>query len=101
MTAASPMLPASTIESSWADRYERLRARGLELGSRLLNDAQGLVLFLRQGMVSWMTVLAAGARTPSARPSPQKHGLPVRDERTEVTRMLASMVGAALEEVPS
>lgn len=98
MSSASPTLPNSSAESSWAERYERLRACGIELGSRLLDGAEGLVLLLRQGMVSWMLGLSAGTRTvPACRP-PHEPGLPACDDRAEVTRMLASMVGAALEE---
>jgi hypothetical protein len=98
MTPVSPpSLPAAG--SSWVDRYECLRARALEIGARRLDDAQGLVLFLRQGMSSWMSEVVAEASAPSVRPSPQQHCLPVRDDRAEITRMLASMVGSALEEV--
>lgn len=97
MTAASASLPGPATDSAWVDRYERLRERGLELGARLLDGAQGLVLFLRQGMTSWMAELAAPAPQPPA-PSPPKRGVLDRDDLDEVTQMLASMVGSALTE---
>jgi len=98
VTAAFASLPKPTADSAWVDRYEHLRKRGLELGSRWLDGAQGLVVVLRQGMVSWMTELAATPK-PRARPSPPQRGVLVCDDRIEVTRMLASMVGSALAEV--
>jgi hypothetical protein len=99
MTAASAALSPSPVGSTWVDRYERLRQRGLELGARWLEDAQGLVLFLRGGMVSWMI----------ERPSPQPpkpipragHSALIRDDRMEVARMLAIMIGSAVAEVPA
>jgi len=98
MTAASGSLPVSTRGSACVDRYEHLRERGLELGSRLLDGAHGLVLFLRRGMMSWMTELAAAApRPPASSPlALPKRGTLDRDGRVEVTQMLASMVGSAL-----
>jgi len=99
MTAASAGLPTSSNELSWVDRYEGLRKQGLELGARWLDDAQGLVLFLRQGMVSWVIELATAAQKPiPARPSQPDRGVLVRDDRAAVTRMLASMVGSAVAE---
>ena len=101
MTAASGALSTPASESTWVDRYERLRQRGLELGSRCLEDARGLVLFLRRGMVSWMTELAHPTQQPPARPPRADRGVLVCDHRMEVTRMLASMVGSAASEVPA
>ncbi len=100
MSAASASLPTSTSDSAWVDRYECLRERGLELGSRVLDGAQGLVLFLRRGMMSWMTEHTAAAPRPpsSSPPSPPERGMLDRDGRGEVTQMLASIVGSALTE---
>jgi hypothetical protein len=113
MTAASGSLPVSPSGSACVDRYEHLRERGLELGSRLLDGAPGLVLFLRRGMTSWMTEhTVAASRPPSSSPpappappappsppSPPQRGVLDRDGRVEVTQMLASMVGSAFTEV--
>jgi hypothetical protein len=101
MTAASGSRPVSPSGSVCEDRYEHLRERGLELGSRLLDGAHGLVLFLRRGMMSWMTELAAAdskppASSPPSPPSPPERGMLDRDGRIEVTQMLVSMVGSAL-----
>ncbi len=97
MTAVSVVLPTPSTELSWVDRYEGIRKR--ELGARWLDDAQGLVLFLRQGMVSWMIELATAAQKPiPARPSQPDRGVLVRDDRAAVTQMLASMVGSAVVE---
>jgi hypothetical protein len=98
MTAASGSLPVSRSGSACVDHYEHLRERGLELGSRLLDGAHGLVLFLRRGMMSWLTELAAADPKPPAPalPSPPKRGMLDHDGRVEVTQMLASMVGSAL-----
>lgn len=98
MSEASLPVPAPTTDSSWAERYEGLRTRALENGARRCYEVEGLVLFLRQGMVSWMTEIAAGTTIPSVRPAPQQNSLPVRDDHAEITRMLASMVGSALQE---
>lgn len=97
VTPASPSAP--TITLAWADRYEHLRKRGLEVGSRLCDGAQGLVLFLRQGMMSWMTELAAVASNPPARPSPPQRSPMVDEHCVEIMWTLASMVGSAVEEV--
>lgn len=102
MTAASAALSSSPVESTWVDRYERLRQRGLELGARWLEDAQGLVLFLRCGMVSWMIEPPRPSPQPRAPASRSDHGALVGDDRMEVARMLAIMVGsAAVAEVPA
>jgi hypothetical protein len=101
MSAASPpLLPTSIHGSSWVDRYERLREHGLLLGSRLLDGALGLVVFLRQGMVAWMTELAAGELPLRPRRAPLERSVTDQEDRTDVTRTLASMVGAALMEGP-
>lgn len=102
MTAASAALSSSPVESTWVDRYERLRRRGLELGARWLEDAQGLVLFLRRGMVSWMIELPRPyPQSPAPAPRADRSALVLSDDRMEVARMLAIMVGSAVAEVPA
>ncbi len=100
MTATSGSLPVSPSGSACVDRYEHLRERGLELGSRLLDGAHGLVLLLRRGMMSWMTEIAAADPKPlaSSLPSPPERGMLDRDGRAEVTQMFVSMVSSALTE---
>jgi len=87
------------IDLEWVDHYEHLRKRGLEIGSRLLDGAQGLVLFLRQGMMAWMTELVAVAPRPSVRSSPPDRGPAVDEGCVEIMWTLASMVGSAVKEV--
>ncbi len=99
MRATPALPPGPRIALAWADRYEHLRQRGLEVGSRLCEGAQGLVLFLRQGMMSWMSELAAETSKPPARSSPPRRGATVDEDCVEIMWMLASMVGSAVEEV--
>ena len=83
--------------ASWADHYEHLRRRGLEPGARGLGgDAEGLVLFLRLGTVSWTEGFATRTDAKLASPAPPPtQGVLVRHDRFDVTQLLATMVGAA------
>jgi hypothetical protein len=96
MSAAIASLPTPSIELACVDGYEHLRKRGLEVGSRVLDGAQGLVLFLRRGMMSWMTEMSAAAPRPPVRPSPAEREVFVRDDRVDVMWMLASMLDSAV-----
>ena len=94
-TASSPPPWSRDSDVSWAERYESLRHVALRLGAPRLNDARGLVLFLRQGTASWMEQ-SVGSKVPTATPLPTPpHGVASHRERSEVTQLLAAMVNAA------
>ncbi len=83
-------------EEPWADRYERLRVRGLRPGQRV-HDAQGLVLFMREGTVSWMRALAARRPKPAASVASPAEGLLAKGVAADLTQALTTMVLTAAE----
>lgn len=99
MNAASSPALARSDNGSWAERYERLRRLGLQLGAQFLDDGEGLSQFLREGTVSWMQSPVVAPATQPASLAPRAHVALVHRDRVDVTRLLATMVGAATAEV--
>lgn len=98
MIAASSPALACGDHRSWAERYERLRRLGLQHGARFFDDAEGLSRFLREGTVSWMQSPAVRCEARPANPAPHVHVALAQRDRSDVTRLLATMVGAAATE---
>ena len=99
MNAASSPALTRTDKGTWAERYERLRRLGLQLGAPFRDDGGGLGQFLREGRVSWLQSPVVPAATQPANLAPRAHVALVHRDRFDVTRLLATMVGAAAAEV--
>lgn len=99
MTAASSSTLTRAGDRSWAERYEGLRRVGLQLGAQFLDDAEGLSRFLREGTVSWMRSPDERSGREPAGLAPRSHVALANRDRSDVTRLLATMVGAAATEV--
>jgi hypothetical protein len=98
MIAASPPALGRDDNRSWAQRYERLRRIGLQLGAQFLDDTEGLSKFLREGTASWMLSPAEQSRRKPPNLAPHAHVALAHGDRSDVTRLLATMVGAAATE---
>ena len=74
-------------------QYEQLRSDAL-LSPGAHHCGLGLVLFLRQGMLSWMraTSRCTGVRLPQPSPSPQTATLLPLEIRSQITVVLAAMI---------
>lgn len=98
IAASSPALARGDIRS-WAERYERLRRLGLQLGAQLLDDTEGLSQFLREGTVAWMRNPAERSWRKPAKLAARAHVALAHGDRSHATRLLATMVGSAATEV--
>lgn len=84
---------------SWADQYERMRRQGLGLGPRRpAEEIDGMTMFLRQGSAAWMRG-RVGSETESTKIADATQPAFAHRDRGEVTRLLATMVGAAAAQV--
>lgn len=98
-TMAARTADQAGLAVSWADRYERLRARGGRLDQRV-HDAEGLVLFMREGSVSWMQALGVRHPAAGARPASAAGDLAGEAGTADLTEALAAMVWSAAEMLP-
>ncbi len=74
-------------------QYEQLRSNAL-LSPGIHRCGLGLVLFLRQGMLSWMRAASrcTGDRLPQPSPSPQAATLLPLEIRSQITVVLVAMI---------
>jgi hypothetical protein len=76
-----------------AAQYEQLRSDAL-LSPDGHGCGPGLVLFLRQGMLSWMRVASryTGNRQPESSPPPRADTILPLEIRSQITIILAAMI---------
>jgi len=98
MIAASSPALGRDDNRSWAERYECLRRLGLQLGAQFLDDTEGLSQFLCEGTVSWMRRPAERSRRKPPILAPRTHVALAHGDRSDVTLLLATMIGAAATE---
>ena len=77
-------------------RYEELRQ---EVTLRVVHRGFGLVLFLREGMVSWMKAYSEAVSEPLSRSDPSTLPPLSWDTRAEATSILATMALEGYREV--
>jgi len=81
-----------------AARYEQLRSDALSCSA---GRGQGLVLFLRQGMLAWMRAWSGCSVSPEPRssPPPRTDSILPPDVRGQMTTVLAAMILERQQEV--
>lgn len=74
-----------------ATQYEQLRSDALHCPG---GDGYGLVLFLRQGMLSWMRAASGcmSERRPQSSPLPSDASILPLEIRSQITIVLAAMI---------
>src|SRR6266536_4602238 len=82
-----------TMAADLTAQYEQLRSNAL-LSPGIHRCGLGLVLFLRQGMLSWMRAASrcTGDRLPQPSPSPQAATLLPLEIRSQITVVLVAMI---------
>jgi hypothetical protein len=83
---------AQPIAADLAIQYEQLRSDALHSPGG--HDGLGLVLFLREGMLSWMRAVSRCTGDQQARPSPlaRTESILPLEVRSQITRVLAAMI---------